>query len=258
MEKVRTHLTKTILYYINSYNTFMSYTQAEHVYDKYNLDLTNLYFVLNNNNKWYCLITLYESSNYLFFYDNKGSTFYIQVSKFTNQECLVEGYVYEENNKKVFKVTDILGSNSIIINQSYSKRLELLNGIIPPLLPFLQNLNSIYNFEIHKVYTEDYKQFLSISKQYIETIDDYNKTNVNLYIIENKTDEDKLVMSTKIPDVYQVFHAETHAKQGILYVKTIKDSKDLLNKFSNNCTSIILPCTFNVSFNRWEFNLRQN
>jgi len=65
----------------------------------------------------------------------------------------------------------------------------------------------------------------------------------------------KLIEKTKYADVYNVFDKVTNNKQGILYIKGVKDSKYIKELFNKNSNSIIEhECIFNKNFNKWQIN----
>jgi len=71
---------------------------------------------------------------------------------------------------------------------------------------------------------------------------------INEYVI-------KLIEKTKYADVYNVFDKVTNNKQGILYIKGVKDSKYIKELFNKNSNSIIEhECIFNKNFNKWQIN----
>ena len=249
------HCKNTIVYYVNSFNKFLNHITSEYTHEDYNLSLYNKYFILHNNNKWYCLIIPFKNNVYLCFFDNKGSVFYIETHLITCDEIFLEGYIYGTDTCKTFQVTDILAINSVIINKTYNDRLILLENIMKNIQYKLQDLNAYMSFQMHtRIYilNNENKQFIGLTDEHVEIIDGYKKS------IENNQKEQnykvmKIITFIKIPDVYHVFNNDTNEKEGILYVKTIEDSKKLAKMFQSEQT-IVLPCIFNNKFKKWQAN----
>ena len=290
----------TVKFMISSYNVFLDYIVKEKVYNGYNLTipLCTEYYIPNNNNKWYCVATFEKSSHQnpvrgikgtkgttrLFFFDNKGDSFYINKEintsdVYTNQqipELLLEGYLYDNTGtSKTFSVTDILIKNSVTINKVYPERLCILKNSLKDILPFLQNLDGYLSVIINdQVYSENDIDSIKLSEMvcirnknvYIETIQNFIKTNTLHYSVLQVSEDSsvripqdssvpclpKRILKTRIPDVYNVFNNVSGTKEGILYVKTIPDSRRLLDLFRDS-SELVLQCKFNIKFQRWEY-----
>lgn len=235
---------------------------------------SNSFFIPNNNKKYYLLITNKINMKYktLYFFPNNYepinilekntvSDFYIEIDSntlidFKQSNYLFEGYYYNQSN---FLVTDILSIDSKIIDCDYSLRYSLINNLFNKTK--LQNLNGHLSIGIHSIfdYNENYKDILSVFKHNfifkneinsIEIIKENNLEKIKCYNPNNKENANKIITKTKYIDVYNVYNIETNNKEGILYVKTLNDSK-LLHELLNNLESINIKCKFNIHFNKW-------
>jgi hypothetical protein len=70
-------------------------------------------------------------------------------------------------------------------------------------------------------------------------------------IMENKKGIKKIEKS-KYTDVYNVYNDKTNDKEGVLYVKGIRESKKLRDIFKVCDEKVILECVYNIKFAKWE------
>jgi hypothetical protein len=163
--------------------------------------------------------------------------------------------MYGSDTQRTFQITDILAKNCVIINKTYKDRLDLLTETLEQIGGKLQNLNAFVSFKIHdKIfeYNTENSIFIGITDEYVEIIDGYKKHTENPFIKEYKGKViNKTITSVFLPDVYNVFNVDTNEKEGILYVKTIKESKKLALLFKTE-SRLVLPCEFNEKFKRWQ------
>ena len=68
--------------------------------------------------------------------------------------------------------------------------------------------------------------------------------------IEKKPSKKYITKGKKI-ELYNVFDLKTKNAEGILYIKTLKDSKFIKSLFLEN-KSVILDCKFNTEKMKWE------
>ena len=114
----------------------------------------------------------------------------------------------------------------------------------------LDNLNGHLNIGIHSMfeYTSDnednYNIILKMFKNNfkfkndinsVQIINDNNlvKTNTQSINIDIEVPVNKKITKGKFIDVYNVFNINTNNNEGILYIKTIDDSKTLRKMFEN-------------------------
>lgn len=227
------------------------------------------YMIPNNNKKYYCLVLnkselsmtdRQEGYKILYFFNLKEEYFFMEIddtNKILNKNNYIfEGYLYE----KEYRVTDILICDSSVMKLSYTLRLEFLNKIFcDKNLVYFSEMNcliSIKRADIFEMDTMDdridqmymiYKNN-SVIGEYINSME-MNKVNyIKGYSKENCM---KRVTKGKMIDIYNVYDIETNKSDGILYVRTYDDSKELKEIFKQEEERKLL-CIYNVKFMKWE------
>lgn len=190
-----------------------------------------------------------------FFSEDLECDFFIEMDKhnsiFIKENYLFEGYLYNQEN---FLITDVLIVSNNIVDCEYSLRNSLINELIECPL----KLNGHFNISIHPTFhIENKDQLYGIFKNNfifkneincIELIGDSNPKKIRHYqpnLIENDL---KLIEKGKYTDIYFVYNIESNDNEGILYIKTISDSK----KLRELSYPTQLNCSFNIKFNKWE------
>lgn len=223
---------------------------------------TQEYIIPNNNIKYYLFITNknnvnHQSRNYqlLYFFPeittNENSDFYMEIdSIFTKDNMLLEGYMY---NKSTFLATDILFTDSKLIDANYNTRQSLLKNLIV----IKKNINGIFNIGIHHILTNDnytrifmenflYKKELK-SIEYVNE-NNFYKTQKQFNVI--KQNSQKIIEKTKYIEVYKVYNVDTKNDEGILYIPKLIDAQKI-TKILNGNTSVIINCKWNERFYKW-------
>lgn len=232
---------------------------------------TKTFLVPNNNNKYYCFITN-KGNNYktLYFFPEEDSyafsDFFLEIdSDKLNKipqldNCLIEGYMYNQSNE--FLISDILINNSNIMTCNYSLRYSLIKTLFT--LPIL--LNGHININIHNILEKkennDDIQIYNIFKynfkygneiNSIEYIPEsqFNKTKITS--LSPKSNEIKIKKITKcnFVDVYDVINIDDFNNEGTLYIKTISNSK-FLRKITENKEFVEIECSYNTKFKKWQ------
>ena len=221
------------------------------------------YIIPNNNIKYYLFITNKsnvnsQSKNYqlLYFFPevttNENSDFYMEIdSIFTKDNCLLEGYMY---NKSTFLATDILFTDSKLIETNYNTRQSLLKDLLKN---NKKNINGHFNIGIHHTLTNEnytcifmenfiYKKELK-SIEYVNE-NTFSKTKKHFNTI--KENSPKIIEKTKYIEVYKVYNVETKNDEGILYIPRLVDAQKITQILNGN-TSVIINCKWNERFYKW-------
>ena len=219
------------------------------------------YLIPNNNIKYYLFITNKsninaQSKNYqlLYFFPevttNENSDFYMEIDyMFTKDNCLLEGYMY---NKSTFLATDILFTDSKLVDISYNLRRTLLKDLLKG---NKNNINGHFNIGIHHTLTND--NFINIfienfiykkELKSIEYVNENIKTKKHFNVI--KQNSLKIIEKTKYIEVYKVYNIETKNDEGILYIPKLIDAQKITEILKNN-TSAIINCKWNDRFYKW-------
>jgi len=249
------------------------------------------YLIPNNNKKYYLLITkkrLLEPNNvndkeknfnkgsnsydilYLFpdqYNSEKDdcSDFYMEIDPIFSDELLLEGYLYKEQNKYSYLLTDILIKNKKIIDVSFELRYTLLNEIVKAIrIECLKELNNHMTINIHPMFDMENTCFVKIFKtnfvykDQITAIEHVSKFTKRRYVDKIKNSDVKRLEIGRYTDVYNVFNSTTNNNEGILYVKGVSESKRLKEMFKDKKT-IVLECSWNDHFSKWQpiFNLKK-
>jgi len=247
--------------------------------NKYYLFIINKNAITANNiNSKYKICYFFPDNNVVNIHNlekNVISDFYMEIdinkTKFDKNNYLFEGYLYNTTinatNTKTFLVTDILAIDSNIVNCNYSLRYSLINQIL--LCQNLNNLNGHFNIGIHSVFDINNEQsdldvqvnqlFEMFSNNFIfkeeinsiEYIDEVSLKKTNKILKINKKQAKKRISKGKYIDVYNVFNIDTNNHENILYVKTLSDSKKLIQMLESK-DYIELECIYNTSFKKWQ------
>lgn len=251
------------------------------------------YMIPNNNNKFYMFVTNKQDttnnkndSKYkiLYFFpcslpketfNNKFkhliTDFYVEIdshkTNFTKSNYLFEGFLYNKDAFNTFLISDILSVDNKIIESEYSLRYSLINNIIKQ--QQLDNLNGHLNIGIHSMFeynSDNSNMILKMFKNNFEFKNDINsvqiindnnliKTNTQCTSIDTNSSVKKRVTKGKFIDVYNVFNINTNNDEGILYIRTIEDSKTLRKMFddkeNNGIFFIEIICEYNNHFKKW-------
>lgn len=248
-----------------------------------NTGLSLDYLIPNNNKKYYLLITsktnlenVKENYNIFYFFPDEISInafkdnnlikntitdFYLEIDNKFSDEYLFEGYLYKQNDKYSYLLTDILIKNSEVIDLNYELRYTLLNEIILSIPQgSLNELNNHMSINIHPIFNRANENLIKIFKNNfifknelcsIENIDNIKKQRIFEEIIQK--DDEKFIEIGKYTDVYNVYNNKTNNYEGILYVKGLKESKELIELFKKSSKSrILLKCKYNINFTKWQ------
>jgi len=249
------------------------------------IGIQNNPLIINNNKKYYLYITKKSkldnsTSNYniLYFFPdaktteyfkdnllitNKLSEFFIETNPLFEDDILFEGYLYTKRDVPLyyhFCITDILVKNHRIVDCDYELRYTIMNELLSN--RNLENINDNMTISLHQVIYQINSGLIPIilnnfiyKKELcsIEEIQNFKKTNTK-YIEESINLEDiKYIYKGKYSDVYNVLNVNTKEKEGILYIKGIKESKKLKELFLNCSNEYIeLKCKYNKTFNKWQ------
>jgi hypothetical protein len=143
-------------------------------------------------------------------------------------------------------ITDILLLNKKGLNAHYNIRYNLLYKIFHPKLAVLENINNKLTFKLHPVFTT----VCESDENYLEVIRGHSKVNTKVSDIDTSV-QYKIIRPGKQSDVYNVYNDSTLDDEGILYVKTINDSKILREKFKST-TEIRIKCIYNTQFSKYQ------
>jgi hypothetical protein len=245
------------------------------------------YIIPNNSKKFHLLIShnsrieKTENFNLLYFFTDSNTNkilqknkleknvltdFFMEIDLVFKNEYLVEGYLYTDTNNSSnisnyhFLITDILFINEHIVNCDYSLRHALINEHFFPLIHKLNRLNDHLTISIHPVFEESNSSIVKVfldnfcfSSQLnsFETINSFKK--IQKTLVNKNSIEEKLITKTQQSDVYSVTDITSNNNQGILYIKSIKISKQLKELFAKEKKDTYkIKCQFNIQFNKWE------
>jgi hypothetical protein len=241
-----------------------------------NTGLSFDYIIPNNNKKYYLLITkksYLESSNsnynilYFFPDENTNETntigdFFLEIDNLFNDDFLLEGYLYKgSDNNYEYLLTDILLKNKSILNMSYELRYVVLNEIVFSITrEKLKALNNHMSINVHPIFTDQNQNLIKVFRHnfiykneihFLERVKDFEKT--RFIGIIDKQDSEKYIEIGKYTDVYNVYNKNSNNFEGILYIKGILQSVRMKKLFkTNDCKRILLNCTFNINFKKWQ------
>jgi len=251
------------------------------------------YMVPNNNNKFYMFVTNKQDttnnkndSKYkiLYFFPSNEeknklfkhliTDFYVEIdshkTNFTKSNYLLEGFLYNKDAFNTFLISDILSVDNKIIECEYSVRYNLINNIIKE--GNLDNLNGHLNIGIHSMFEynsdniDNHNMILKMFKSnfkfknyinYVQIINDNNLIKINTKCTNDdiQISSKKTISKGKFIDVYNVFNINTNNNEGILYIKTIENSKTLRKMFqdkeNNGIVFIEVLCDYNDHFKKW-------
>lgn len=243
--------------------------------------------VPNNNKKYYLFIinknelkncNQKENYNILYFFPesiehekleiNVYTDFFMEIDWAFNKNYLFEGYIYNHKNvHRTFLISDILMVNNNIVTSDYNLRYSLINELkinlknlnghldisIHPVFKnselLLKNEQELFNKQIYYIFKNNF-----IFKEEINSIEiiknSLTKTSKKRYIDDKKdTEEIKIIKKGDQIDIYLVFNINTNNKEGILYVRTLDESRKLKELIKE---SIEIKCKYNSIFKKWQ------
>ena len=255
-----------------------SYNKLIAIYKSTFVDQMNFVrFIPNNGNKYYLFITdksnvTNDRSNYkiMYFFPENCETqndFFIEteLNHFEKGSFLLEGYIYNQTtDEPTFLVTDLLYYKSQILDCDYTLRLKMCFDLIRT---GIYHINCFLNINIHPTFKchlnlDPHSPLLSVFKNNFLFAKEINSIEyVQERCITTKTRKSEIkefqnniskkrVEKTKYSDTYKVFNIETGDAEGILYIKTLDDSKSM-RELTRNHDSIIIECRFNKQFSKW-------
>jgi hypothetical protein len=239
------------------------------------------HIVPNNNKKYYLYVTqkdVLENCNnnfdLLYFFPDKAThdhfanskldaneigDFFVEIDHLFTDSFLFEGYIYKTDNKTHFLISDILIKNNNVVECDYALRYTLINEIIM-FMDSTCNLNNHLSIGIHPIFRCENESMINVfynnfrhKKEIcaLENISNFTKTRFVKPKWASFSRENKAIMRGKYTDVYEVFNSTTRNKEGILYIKGIRESMFMKNMFAKDEKEITMMCTFNETFNKW-------
>lgn len=226
---------------------------------QFNLKNDYNFLIPNNGIKYYMFLTSKPKSKFktcYFFPDkftNEHDEFFIEINDFgfEKDSYLFEGYLY---NTDTFLISDLLFIDSKLLEIDYITRHTIINSIFTRQH---NNINGFFNIGIHHylrnenllpIFLENFI-FKNTLKQ-IEHLNNINFEKTIENIDNNKQTCKKIIEKTKLVEVYNVYNIESKNNEGLLYIKSIKDSKKIKELFKNT-DSTTLECNWNSNFNKW-------
>jgi len=232
------------------------------------------YFVIPNNNvRYYMFVTTKkkldtqcrDNFNILYFFQAgtdidaaNDADFYMEINGTFEHEMLFEGYLYHNDNRKEYLMTDILMTQGDVIDSDYAFRFFLLNEILPVPIKYLNDHLSI---KLHPVFDNENENIIKIFmdnfifKDDIQCITKISNGGLKQTFVEklhaNSIRAMKYIEKTNLSEVYNVYNASTNNKEGILYIKGLDESKRLIALFKEHHRHYI-ECQFNIRFQKWQ------
>ena len=195
-----------------------------------------------------------------FIIKNTITDFFLEINNTFQDDFLFEGYLYKKDDDNYeYLLTDILLKNKSVIELSYELRYILLNEIIISVTrEKLKDLNKHITINVHPIFNALNQNLIKVfcnnfiyknEITYLENITNFEK--IRLIGNTDKKDTEKYIAMGKYTDVYNVYNRNTNNFEGILYIRGIKESVKMKILFKNQKT-IVLPCTFNINFKKWQ------
>jgi hypothetical protein len=270
---------------LKNYNEFLLQSKGSSVVlnQDVNTGISYDYIIPNNNKKYYLLVTKklhleQTNTNYniLYFFpdshqcnlvnneksiNDENSDFYLEIDNTFKNDFLLEGYLYKQDDKYEYLLTDILVKNNNVINVAYELRMTLLNEILLEITrEKLKQLNNHMTINIHPIFDMENENLVSVFKKNfiykneicsIERISKFEKTRYIEQAFSDTTTVTKNITTTNYTDVYNVYNYTSNNFQGILYIKGLSQSKRMKELFKQN-KILHLECTYNTKFFKWQ------
>lgn len=267
---------------LENYNNFLLKSKNSNITlnQDVNTGISYDFIIPNNNNKYYLLVTkktLLEQSNtdynILYFFPGTDleqkeqnqiifKDFYLESNKIFDHDFLFEGYLYKNNDKYDYLLTDILIQNKDIIKLSYELRLTLLNEILFKTLSGidrLKDLNNHMTINLHPIFNMENENLVAVFKKnfihnsQICSIERVSMFEKQRYIeLQHNNIQKKIITVSEYTDVYNVYNYTTNNLEGILYIKGIKESNYMKNLFKQTTDKIVIDCIYNTTFYKWQ------
>jgi hypothetical protein len=200
--------------------------------------------------------------------NNYNTDYYSEIdskSCLSKNVYLFEGYLYSNFN---YLITDILFMEKSTVVGDYSLRFSLVNEILFNSLSCLKNLNGHFSIGIHPIFeindNNNENIIMNIFKNNFIFKNEINSVEIicndklikESKVFENKALDNaiKIIRANKYIDVFNVYNESTCNSEGILYIKSITDSKKMIELFKNSSLSsneIKIKCQYNTHFKKW-------
>lgn len=200
-------------------------------------------------------ITQLNKYTYWYFYaidiPNRDKDFCIEVDNSKYVECVFLCTVFD--NTRIF-VSDILVNKSKFLEVNYLLRYNLLLETIPESV----QIDIHYKMSVSINLPED-TDFTVFARNFKYNIQNFEKININS-VSDNELLYFKpvdfgsrvcVIKKTQKSEVFNVHSKETDELFGLLYIKTLLDSK-YVNGLFTETSSVEHVCKFNKQFNKWQ------
>lgn len=192
--------------------------------------------------------------------ENAISDFYLETDFILKDSYLFEGYLYKNQDKTDFLITDVLIKNGNIVMSEYNLRQMMLNEIFYYVIKKpLKNLNNYISIGIHPIVLKSNEILLRVMKANfiykeqiccVEHIVNFKKKRYMEDIVKRENSIKRIEMGKYI-DVYNVYDDKTNNRDGILYIKGVKESKKIKEMFKGS-NVVRLECIYNLKFCKWQ------
>lgn len=147
----------------------------------------------------------------------------------------------------VFLIHDVISVNNVFINPNeikYEMRFIILQNVYKKLENF-----DFFKIEIHpNIYSENVNRNVLMNIFY----NNFKYKNYYTETIKSTVQDKKIIKDNNFSEIYNVYDIKTNNYEGLLRIKTLQDSIDILEKYLNSSDKIF-KCFFNYDFGKWEF-----
>lgn len=147
----------------------------------------------------------------------------------------------------VFLIHDVISVNNVFINPNevkYEMRFIILQNVYKKLENF-----DFFKIEIHpNIYSNNVNRDILMNIFY----NNFKYKNYYTETIKSTVQDKRIIKDNNFSEIYNVYDIKTNNYEGLLRIKTLQDSIDILEKYLNSPDKIF-KCFFNYDFGKWEF-----
>jgi hypothetical protein len=178
---------------------------------------------------------------------------------------LFDGNLIKIDNKSIFLIRNLYVIQGKEIKDNYLTKIKMIDNILNSI--HTDKLYDTFELKVTRYYKinqkdlEEFKNKLPTTKLPISGMEfiSVNQDTLNYYnefdIKKNIENEMKIFKINKlnIPDVYELYCMQHNNiyKYGIAYISSLEKSKQI-NSLFNNKDTLIMECSYNKKFNKWE------
>lgn len=155
------------------------------------------------------------------------------------------GYIYRRDILK--KILKEQTSRNMIYIREYRGEKDIILG---KLINMIELKDEGVDETMKKILLKNFKHKITEVTEEIINGRELIKNTIKKDMLEEKTEEKEIQKGNKI-EIYNVYNVETKNNEGLLLVKTLKQSKQLNELFSDKVKTVKVKCKYDIKKKKW-------